>query len=226
MNDSDLKNIFLLYEFNERSPFFARIAGEKIEEHDYELASEILKEGIQNFPHYATAYFLLSVAEAHKGNFEEAEKYLAAGQKLLGDAQTAEFYQQLIKKLKNHSENSASPSLESKEQEKPLAEESNTEPPPLEERLEEIARELETAPPIPPVREEESVFETAESPSVEEFETPEIASETMAMILESQGKYEEARKVYEKLIETEPDKKEIFELKIKELSERNAENDG
>jgi tetratricopeptide (TPR) repeat protein len=92
--------------------------------------------------------------------------------------------------------------------------------------LEEIARELETAPPIPPVREEESVFETAESPSVEEFETPEIASETMAMILESQGKYEEARKVYEKLIETEPDKKEIFELKIKELSERNAENDG
>ncbi len=241
MSDAEIKNISLLYEFDNHSPLFARIAFLKMEEENFSEAKEILVEGLKEFPHYPTPYFLLAETNAKLGNLEEAKENLAKGHVLLGSKETFQFYQEKISEAENKFKNFDSPlSTDFTPQEadvEPQVQETSDEKPienqteekvPLEERLDQLAQELQNAKiPAPDGTETNSVEESADESVLTDEETSyedlEIASETLGMILESQGKFEEAKEVYEKLLKIEPEKKEIYESKIQELTERIAE---
>ncbi len=61
-------------------------------------------------------------------------------------------------------------------------------------------------------------------PEIEE-EEEEFASETLAAVYKAQGAFAEALKMYEKLLEKNPEKEEIYTQEIKELKEKiNSEN--
>jgi len=50
MQDLNSDNISLIYEFNQDSPLFARVAAGEIAEKNYDQAKEILEDGIKNLP--------------------------------------------------------------------------------------------------------------------------------------------------------------------------------
>ncbi len=243
MNDAEMKNISLLYEFDRNSPLFARIAFAKMEEGNLTEAKEILEEGLKKFSHYATSYFLLALVNAKLGENQLAKENLEKASSLLGDKGTANFYEQKISEIENKLRGFETPrstelngelAAEKTESETFDAAEENKPALPLEERLDELAEQLQRAKiPIDETAGEEVVPEqnlsaTNESIIADEeasYEDLNIASETLGMILESQGKFQEAVEVYEKLIEMEPEKRDIYESKIRELKERIAEND-
>lgn len=76
--------------------------------------------------------------------------------------------------------------------------------------LEELAARLERAR-IPAVAEEQ---EKSISPSLQE---PMMISETMAMIYERQGAYDQAIKAYQQLARVKPERLEFYEIKLAEL---------
>ncbi len=229
MSDSEFKNISLLYEFDSRSPLFARIAYERMKEGNLKDAEEILTNGLEFFPHYPTPYFLLSEVKTRLDKTEEAETLLQKGNILLGDKKTFEFYSEKIAGLKSKLKDFETPrstelsSAEAEETE--IAENKNEQETPIEERLDELAQQLENAQIPESVKEETQINEEGGIISGEDTSPPnlEIVSETLGMILESQNKFKEALDVYQKLIELEPDKKEFYETKIQELSERISE---
>ncbi len=253
MSGSEIKNFALLYEFDNRSPLFARIAFEKMAEENYEEAEGILTRGLNDFPNYPTAYFLLAEVKVRLGKQNEKNELLEKANTLLGDKRTQEYYDEKISELENKLKNFETPrSPEFITPEEPAVEpeqpveqqqavtegqeeikeetgekvETGQEPEiPIEERLDELAKQLENAKiSTQEQKESEELIEASDSEEeVSRFEDLDIASETLGMILESQGNYKEAIEVYKKLIELEPDKKEIYELKIQELTEHLSE---
>ncbi|RMD51208.1 MAG: hypothetical protein D6830_00895 [Ignavibacteria bacterium] len=254
MQNSD--NISLIYEFNQDSPLFARVAEEEINKGNYSEAASILEKGLNKYPNYATAYFIYAIALANLSEYDKAEEAINTGAEILDSTETKEYYLERLNEIRNKNrveEPAKRISFEDEEEielsvpeeesidssninrEDDLEEELQIEDEvPLENRLEELASELEKAkmPPVEPElitpMETEEFTEELENKkyinlgSDEIFEDDDVVSETMAMILEGQGKYKEAINVYKKLKEKEPEKATIFELKIDELEQKLA----
>ncbi len=258
-SEEKLKNIRLIYEFNNDSPLFARVAESELKAGNYARAEEILKQGLEKFPNYSTPYFLCALVLAYQGEFEQAEKYLNQGYALLGDEMTFLFYQEKIAEIKtsfpatgrlrdtqplseemretieNIEEKSGDETVTFENKSREGKELNET---PLEDRLDELAEKLSEAQISLPFEKINERLSTKEFNSVaenedfinlkeDEFDLDEVnmASETLAMILESQGEIKGAVKVYQKLIEKEPEKAEAYNLKIKELEEKISSKD-
>ncbi len=259
-NDDNLKNIQLIYEFNNDSPLFARVAEAELKKGNFKEAENILRKGIEKFTDYSTPYFLLTIALANLKNFDEAESLLDKAHLLLGDEKTRDYYLNKINKIKTSlteeekiretqftEEEEATEAAEITEENEIKTEvtAANKEEqreevtkPPIEERLDELAEELSSAQISLPFDKINEKLSTQEFQSVaekenfinlneEEFDIEEVnlASETLAMILESQGELKGAIKVYKKLIEKEPEKTEAYNLKIKELEDKISSSD-
>lgn len=242
MQESNSDNISLIYEFNQDSPLFARVALEEIENGNYSKAKEILDDGISKYPNYPTAYFIYSSALAYLSEYDSAEEAAIKGGDILGSDETKEFYLKKIEEIKNqHSIVEKSHRVSFLDDDDTGSDAENPSPDekkddlPIEERLEELAQQLEKAKIKPPAEEDMQRLTTQEfTEEIEEkdyisfgtddtiFEESDLASETMAMIFEGQGKYREAQKIYEKLKKIEPDKADIFDLKIAEIEQKIA----
>jgi len=236
MSAAEIQNITLLYEFDNRSPLFARIAFEKMNEKNYSEAEGILTTGLKDFPNYPTAYFLLAEVKLKLGKSREEKELIKKANILLGDRQTEKYYEEKFSEIENKQKEFVNPhetgiDFSGDFNEEKLTEQTEEESElPIEERLDELAQQLENARITvneSPDEDKEDLLsvegeETQKKESVG-FDDINLTSETLGMILESQGKFEEAIKVYRKLIELEPDKKEIYELKIQELSEHLSE---
>ncbi len=223
--------VSLIYEYNKKSPLFIRKADEEIKNNQIERAVEILLAGLKVYPDYAAAHFILGRAYSLLGQFNQALKSIKTGSVLINSADTYDYYLKEIDSARKQrslfdsasrysffsSETEpAQPAIiprDKKENEFKLPAKEETQFDDIDDRLEEIARDISHA-------------RLNESPSNANYELSNaenlidqdmFVSETLAKIYITQGEFEEAIDVYEKLIKKTPSKQEYYLQRISEL---------
>lgn len=202
--------IKLIYEFNASSPLFARVANSLLNESNITEAIEILKRGIDNYPDYPTAYFILAVAYAYAGNEIDAKESISKGSSFLHSVSTEEFYYQKINSIiseRNSLNKIKTPTFSENVTETKVEPEEK-----IEDQLDLLAEKLTNAK-IKYNPEEKK----DESPETPEYKGSKIASDTLAGIYISQNNYKEAISVFKELIKKNPDKADYYAAKIAEL---------
>lgn len=202
------KNTFkLIYEFNNDSSLFARLASSELDNNEFNSAIEILEKGMNKFPSYPTASFIYSIALAYQGKTVEAFDCLEKVRSIFPCPETIEYYKrkiQLIHNDQNVLKDSSRFSFAPAMPEGKVA---------FEDKLESIAQELSRAKITM-----SNNHVVGSIPSADEIiPAKEIVSETMARILIGQGNLKEALSVYENLAISNPDKEEYFLSKIDEI---------
>jgi predicted Zn-dependent protease len=204
--------IKLIFEFNEHSPLFARVASMLIEKGNIIDAVRILKSGILDFPSYSTAYFILALAYAYSGEEEKAINSAAAGRDLLGSEETFKSYEEKIRKIifeRNTLSEATRPAFLREEGK----DSDNEGPDKLEDTLDLLAERLSKAKIIPKDPEEQT-----SSSEPEEIKIKKIFSDTMAEIFLSQRNYNEALDIYTELLKQRPDRAGIYLQKISDIN--------
>ncbi len=222
------EKVNLIYEYNKKSPLFVHAANTEIENNNLEKAIEILQTGIQNFPKYSAAYFLLAKSFALVGNYSQAMNEIKTGYDLTHSQKSYDYYFKEIENIRkqrsffesnsrnsffnNKSETEVIQEnlFEDQEQNDSLVSENES----IDNRLEQIAKEISTArikQPLSPKDQEEPEIDNFQ----EEFM---IVSETLAKIYVAQGELKEAIDVYKKLIKKNPLKSDSYLKRIDELN--------
>ena len=212
MKDLSAERIKLIYEFNQSSPLFARVAATEIENGNYLEAIKILDNGIDLYPNYPSAFLILAIAKAYEGKEEEAKIVAKVGTDLIGDSNTLTEYEKKIAAIieeRNSISEVLRPSfVEEKKEEVIVSEEDLA----LEDKLDLLAKKLSKAKIIP----KEDV---AEDPaSVPEFTGKKIVTETLAEIHIKQKNFGEAILMYEELLRQKPEKVEYYLQRISEIN--------
>ena len=224
----------LIYEFNKNSPLFARVAADFYNNGNYDKALEILEDGIKLFPEYPTAYFIYSKVFAATGNIEKAKEMVVNGSKILDSEETKLYYLNQIDDISSSNirfkdskrvsflDDQELPTVTDVKEYNNDTDRSSQE---IEYRLDELAAELNKAKIDISDSSQEENEQSETDPSMEKIEDDDesfygkqFISETLAGIYLTQKNYRAARNIYQKLIEVEPDKKDFFESKIKEIS--------
>ncbi len=226
------KKVSLIYEYNRNSPLFVKMADSQIEENNVDEAVEILIAGLKTYPEHPVAHLLLGKAFAKMGSYGKALEYFKKGSDIIQSDETYNYYVNELEKVKkqrslfeasrgnsffNSSENlqksAKAPDLfhakSETKQEKELAIT-------IDERLEELADQISK------VKLSASTGSTTTHTDFRDILSQDsmIVSETLAKIYVAQNEYDEAIKVYEKLIKKEPSRYEHFTEKIKEIRSR------
>ena len=222
------EKVNLIYEYNKKSPLFVHAANTEIENNNLEKAIEILQTGIQNFPKYSAAYFLLAKSFALVGNYSQAMNEIKTGYDLTHSQKSYDYYFKEIENIRkqrsffesnsrnsffnNKSETEVIQEnlFEDQDQNDSLVSENES----IDNRLEQIAKEISTArikQPLSPIEQEEPEIDNFQ----EEFM---IVSETLAKIYVAQGELKEAIDVYKKLIKKNPLKSDSYLKRIDELN--------
>jgi len=97
--DNPSEKFALIYEFNNDSPLFARVANQYINSKKYQQAVTILERGIFDYSEYATAYFLYAVALAHCGDKAQAVEMVRKASELLGTNESLKYYTDMIENI-------------------------------------------------------------------------------------------------------------------------------
>jgi tetratricopeptide (TPR) repeat protein len=213
----------LIYEYNNKSPLFVRMANVEIENNNIDQAIFILEKGTKIYPQYAVAYLLLSKAYILLGDYSNAFKYLKKGSDLIHSKKTYDYYFKELENIKKQrslflgsSRNVFLPEVEISQnihEEEVLKENTYESSRSVDDSLEQIAKEISVAK-IPEMKEVEI------SPDMHLYnDTGDnlIVSETLAKIYITQGELAEAIEVYKKLINKNPQKEEYYKQKIDKL---------
>jgi tetratricopeptide (TPR) repeat protein len=215
------QKVSLIYEYNNQSPLFARLAGIEIEKNNLDNAVNILSEGLKIYPEFSLAYFLLGKVQTLKGNYSQALSYIKKGSELIHSPKSFEFYLNEIDTLKKQRSffnisrwaEFANETISSKEKStssKNIDEKSGGT---IEETLTKLTKEIEGA--TESIREAKSKIE--ESRYKKDLNKDLIISETLANIYANQNELQEAISVYKKLLKKNPEKENYFNSKIEEL---------
>jgi len=94
------QKISLIYEYNNKSPLFARLAGIEIEKNNLDSAIDILTEGLKNYPEFSVAYFLLGKIHTLKGNYSQALSFIKKGSELIHSPKSFDYYFNEIDEIK------------------------------------------------------------------------------------------------------------------------------
>jgi tetratricopeptide (TPR) repeat protein len=221
-----IDKINLIFEYNKKTPLFVRIANSEIEKNNLESAIGILKNGLKDYPDFAVAYFLLGRVLTLSGDYSQALNYFKTGSELIHSKSTYEYYLNYLNSVKSEKSIISSARLNSFEDEfsgqvpaksdlqTKADSESDSSSKSIEERLDELARQLSKA------KIDIQSESTANIDSLEKLaiKNP-IVSETLAKIYIAQREYSEAIKVYEQLIIRHPEKKQLYEDRIREIRE-------
>jgi len=219
--DAFNQKVSLIYEYNNKSPLFARVAENEIEKNNIDEAINILDDGLKNYPDFSVAYFLLSKAHTIKGNYGQALKFVKKGSELIHSPKTFDYYLREIDAIKKQRQlfnvsrwaDSANEkfsnfsSTQTSKTEKVKSAES------IEETLNKLTAEIAGA--TQTVREAKRKIEEAKPKNFSNNDF--IVSETLAKIYITQGEFKEAISVYKKLKIKNPDKEIYFDTKIAEL---------
>lgn len=192
----------LVYEFNKESPLIVYQASKAIDIQDYSKALKLLNSAIDKYPNYATSYFLIAVAHAHNGDYEQAKEFLSKGNELFQENETLEYYNSEIEKIKRKAEGI---SVDFEDTVKDVLNESFLEPDDFDQE--------------PNLELLDDEFQRQEHSNFENFEQQSIVTETLAEIYASQNNFEEAIDIFEKLKKVKPELTERFDNRIKELSD-------
>lgn len=219
--DAFNQKVSLIYEYNNKSPLFARVAENEIERNNIDEAIRILTEGLINHPDFSVAYFLLSKAHTIKGNYGQALKFVKKGSELIHSPKTFDHYLREIDAIKKQRQlfnvsrwaDSANQQFQSFTSAAP--DKTQTEKPSqsIEETLNKLTAEIAGV--TQTVKEAKKKIE--ESKQKDFSNNDFIVSETLAKIYTTQGEFKEAISVYKKLKVKHPDKETYFDSKITEL---------
>lgn len=219
--DAFNQKVSLIYEYNNKSPLFARVAVNEIEKNNIDEAIRILTDGLHNHPDFSVAYFLLSKAHTIKGNYGQALKFVKKGSELIHSPKTFDYYLREIDAIKkqrqlfnvsrwadssNENFSNLNPFQTSKSEKEIPAEN-------IEETLSKLTAEIEGA--TQTVRDAKKKIE--ETKQKDSSNSDFIVSETLAKIYITQGEFKEAIYVYKKLKLKTPEKESYFDSKIAEL---------
>ncbi|MBU0474798.1 MAG: hypothetical protein KKF62_11610 [Bacteroidetes bacterium] len=199
----NIKNEYIaIYELNNKSPLFARIASVEITKNNFEDAISILQDGIELYENYPTPYFLLGKLFLEIGNLDEAEECFQKGNSLLNYSKTFNFYRN--SDFKNGEDKPEQLISDNKHDE-----------------LQDLADALKNAKIKVNLDEDFSYSAPNVTNENENFLPPKgLVSETLASIYFDQSNYKEAKAIYNTLLEIQPDREEYFRLKIAEINAR------
>lgn len=191
----------LVYEFNRDSPLITYKATKELEAQNYSKALDLLSSAVEKYPDHATTYFIYSLALAHDKQYEKAMENILLGHNILKNTDTKKYYESMVEKIKREA---AGISINFDETVNDILDESFLEP----EEFNTL-KDLELL--------DEDLLD--EEPPVEQhFEQNSIVTETLAEIYASQGNFEEAIEIFEKLKEIKPELTEKFDNRITELN--------
>jgi tetratricopeptide (TPR) repeat protein len=226
------KKVSLIYEYNRNSPLFVKMADSLIEDNNVDEAVEILRAGLKTYPEHPVAYLLLGKAFAKMGSYGKALESFKKGSDIIQSDETYSYYVNELEKVKkqrslfeasrgnsffNSSEilqkSANAPELfNAKSETKQEKELTNT----IDERLEELADQISKVKLSAPTGSTTTHADFKDIISQDSM----VVSETLAKIYVAQNEYDEAIKVYEKLIKKEPSRYEHYTEKIKEIRSR------
>lgn len=213
------QKVSLIYEYNNKSPLFVKVAGIEIEKNNLDRAIKILLEGLKLYPDYPTAHFLLAKSYTLKSNYSQALSYLKSGSTIINSPKSFDHYLKEIESIKKRrtffnisrwaeyaKENLASNQLPASANNISASKDET-----IEEALSKLTDDIEeTRQSIKNAK--EKIEETKETVGKDL-----IISETLAKIYANQNEIPAAISVYKKLIKKQPDKEEYYKSKIEEL---------
>lgn len=219
--DAFNQKVSLIYEYNNKSPLFARVADNEIEKNNIDSAIKILTEGLTNHPDFSVAYFLLGKAHTIKGNYGQALKCIKKGSELIHSPKTFDYYLREIDAIKKQRQlfnvsrwaeaSNENQIQQTQTQQTPVKQVKTSES--IEETLNKLTAEIEGTSQV--IKEAKQKIEDNR---VKEYSNNDfIVSETLAKIYITQGEFKEAISVYKKLKQKNPEKESYFDSKIAEL---------
>ena len=207
----------LIYERNNNSPLFLKVADFYLRNNDPKTAISILENGLKIYPNHPLAFILMANAQHLLDNKALSESYLQKASKLLNSTRTFEHYKlefKLPDKRTSPFDSSRGNIFFNSSDDFLLDEEvSDDQLKSVDDNLSQIAEKL-----INTKFDQNSNISTSET-NQHEY-TPDkskLATETFANIFITQGQKSEAIKIYELLILRNPEKKEYYSEKIHQL---------
>ncbi|MCU0413676.1 MAG: hypothetical protein MUE91_04615 [Ignavibacteriaceae bacterium] len=211
----------LIYERDISSPLFLRIADSYLRSNEPENAIPVLEEGLKNFPSHPLAFILMGKANVMLNEVELAEYFFKKASKHLNTNRTYIYYKRQYNLPDKQSSpfDSARGSVFINSSEDKLLNIDEVVPDksqPVEDRLEQIANELMNR-----RLEQTDDFSFKESINLQYSpDKSKLASETFANIYLTQGQKNEAIKIYELLVNRNPEKKEYYLEKIRQIQSK------
>ena len=211
----------LIYEKDNNSPLFLRIADSYLQSNNPEIAISILEDGLNNFPDHPLAFILMGKANILLNEIEIAEFFFKKSSELLNTNRTYSYYKKEYnlpdKQLSPFDSSRGSVFIKSEKEDLMIIEELiSDKPQPVEDRLSQIANELMN-------RKLERTDNISFEDSNQNQYTPDkskLATETLANIYLSQGQNSEAIRIYELLSNRNPEKKVYYLDKIREIQSK------
>ena len=206
--------IKLVFEYNRKSPLFVRIAAWELENSNYDLAIEILEEGLRESPDFPTPYFILGKIYSLKEEYGKALKCFKKGSELIGSNKTHEFYLRELENLRRLKMPVESRGFDTPQTENKISDSKKKSD--FEDNLDELAEKISHSK-MPAITDDDKQpdFEAKDF-----SDSSLIVSETLAKIYIAQGELQEAISVYEKLSHKIPGKEEYFSERIAELKSK------
>ena len=210
----------LIYERDNSSPLFLRTADYYLQSNDLHSALSILEKGLKTFPDHPLAFVLMGKVHVKLGELGLAKFFFKKSSELQNSNQTFIYYKNEFKLTDKQTSpfdssrgsifiNSTDEDL-LKELLLPVKTDS------IEDRLSQIAEELINK------RIERTEDLSFEEKNQKEYspDKSKLATETFANIYLSQGQKNEAIKIYELLLQRNPQKKDYYLEKIRVIREQ------
>ena len=210
----------LIYERDNSSPLFLRTADYYIQSNDPHSALSIIEKGLRTFPDHPLAFILMGRVHIKLGELELAKFFFKKSSELLNCNQTLSYYKNEFKLTDKQtspfdsSRGSVFINSTSEDVLKELLLPAKTDS--IEDRLSQIAEELINK------RIERTEDLPFEEKNQKEYspDKSKLATETFANIYLSQGQKNEALKIYELLLQRNPEKKNYYLEKIRLIQEQ------
>jgi len=207
----------LIYERDNNSPLFLKVADFYLRNNDLHTAVSILENGLKIYPNHPLAFILMANAQHLLGNNVLSETYLQKASELLNSNRTFEHYKlefKLPDKRISPFDTSRGNIFFNSSDDYLLDEEvSDDQLKSVDDNLPQIAEKL-----INTKFDQSSNISPSETNQHEyNPDKSKLATETFANIYISQGQKSEAIKIYELLIHRNPEKKEYYSEKIRQL---------
>ena len=217
MDEKIISRAKIIYDRDNNSPFFFRVADAHLLNNEPQAAISILESGLKIFPDHPVAFILLSKAYHQLGNNENTESYLKKTSDILNSSSTFKYYKNEFKlpdKQISPFDSSRGNVFINSTDEFDLDEEVDVKPSKsVEDNLQQIAEKLINTRleknDVPPLIENTQQKYNPDKGT--------LASETLANIYLSQNQKNEAIKIYELLADRDSNKREYFLEKIKML---------